>query len=360
MDGLQSRYFGCLTGLAAGDAMGRPVEGKTLPQILQSYGPEGLQGLDLMNGAPQVGIYSQFAAFTANALLLSLIQGNSGGLTRWLTLALTQWLQSQQGIPGKCWVSRVAALTRRCPPEPELTDPIARRQFGSAQSPTGRLCRAEPLAAAIPAGLYYREGRLSPGDIGKLGAQSMALTQGAPMALLSGAMVSYLVAGLVQAPEVPMHRQVQEAAAVTAAQFSHLAEANQFRRLVLEVAHTARHPQLPHREFMEKLNCRHAHTVLLGGIYAALASGGNLDDALVMAVNHSGRSAAVASVTGALLGAAGGSDASFYLESLEAAGWMGQLAVDLACAGPKQLFDDDWERKYFHGEPVEATGWAEA
>ena len=41
---------GCLLGLAVGDAMGYTVDNKTLDEIREDYGPNGLLGYDLVNG----------------------------------------------------------------------------------------------------------------------------------------------------------------------------------------------------------------------------------------------------------------------------------------------------------------------
>ena len=78
----------------------------------------------------------------------------------------------------------------------------------------------------------------------------------------------------------------------------------------------------------------------------------DFDSAMILAVNHSGRSAAVGAVTGALLGARMGYEAlpEFYLESLEPLHLLMELANDLVagCAMEigSSLFDDDWDRKY--------------
>ena len=77
---------------------------------------------------------------------------------------------------------------------------------------------------------------------------------------------------------------------------------------------------------------------------------------MIAAVNHSGCSAAVACLTGAILGARLGAQAlpEFYLECLEPALMLVELADDLVQGCPmvkgNKLFDGDWDRKYLHGE----------
>ena len=105
-------------------------------------------------------------------------------------------------------------------------------------------------------------------------------------------------------------------------------------------------------EAMEQLSCRSASEVLAGAVYACVTCGEDFDTAIITAVNHSGRSAAVGAITGALLGARLGFEAlpEFYLESLEPLHILLELANDLVVGCPMEigssLFDDDWDRKY--------------
>ena len=93
---------------------------------------------------------------------------------------------------------------------------------------------------------------------------------------------------------------------------------------------------------------------LAGAMLACLACGEDFDTAMILAVNHSGRSAAVGALTGAFLGARLGAEAlpDFYLESLEAAPILEQLAEDLAVGSMTSgLFNDDWDHRYTQGLP---------
>ena len=75
---------------------------------------------------------------------------------------------------------------------------------------------------------------------------------------------------------------------------------------------------------------------------------------MIAAVNHSGFSAATGALTGAFLGAKLGAEAlpEFYLESLEAAPWLDELARDLSRGKQTMLiFDAHWDEKYVQGMP---------
>lgn len=363
------RYRGCLVGMAAGDALGRPVEKKTYEEIRESYGLEGLRGYDMMNGKAEVTAYTQIAAFTCNALLLALTQGRTQGLTRYLTLGLTEWAYSQRYSrypqKPKTWLSHMDSLRGRFCFDHRLSDTIARGAFGSVGRPANQLASPATLTAAVAAGLYYDPARMPREDIGKLSAQSVALTQGDNLAVLSGAVLGYLIAGIIHEPQENLAQQVRSAASTMSAQFAAFPEAAKLEKLIAMVVQKATLPNMPPQKVMEKMDCREAHTVLLGGIFSALIAQGDFDTALITAVNHSGCSAGTASIAGAILGAYLGEKAlpDFYLDSLEAASPLKQIAKDLVQAGAGhklQIFDDDWDKKYIQGEPVEEHGWAEA
>lgn len=363
------RYRGCLVGMAAGDALGRPVEKKTYEEIRESYGLDGLRGYDMMNGKAEVTAYTQIAAFTCNGLLLALTQGRSQGLTRYLTLGLTEWATSQRyhryPQKPKTWLSHMDSLRGRFCFDHRLPDTIARGAFGSVGRPANQFSSPATLTAAIASGLYYDPARMPREDIGKLSAQSVALTQGDNLAMLSGAVLGYLIAFIASEPGKSLSQQVTDAAKAVSAQFAAFPEAAKLEKLVAMVVQKASAPNMPPQKVMEKMDCREAHTVLLGGIFSALIAQGDFDTALITAVNHSGCSAGTAAVAGAILGAYLGQKAlpAFYLDGLEAAAPLAQIAKDLVHSGSGhklQIFDDDWDKKYIQGEPVEEHGWAEA
>ena len=59
MDERLSVYQGCMLGLAVGDAMGAGVDDRSLQEICDDYGPDGLLGYDLVNGFAEVSSYTQ-------------------------------------------------------------------------------------------------------------------------------------------------------------------------------------------------------------------------------------------------------------------------------------------------------------
>ena len=359
-------YRGCLLGMAVGDAMGAPVDGKRYTEICEAYGPAGLRGYDTANGLAEITSYTQVALYACNGLLLSIAKGHMDvprGF-RAMVQALKEWARVQH-LPGAserrvCWLSRVPQLRRRRLKDPRTLDALTREVLGSVNKPANQGNGPGTLTAAISVGLYFHPDRMGFQEIGYMGAQAVALTHGDPLAFLSGAALAYVTAGLVHAPECPLEEQYLQAAQIVHTQFSGMfPQAARLSMMIKDAVRQAHQPELVRYGVMERLECENAAQVLCGAIYATLASNGNFDEAMIIAVNHSGKSAAVGALTGAILGLAQGEQTlpEFYLESLEGAAYIRELAGDLYTACPKgwrtRLFDDEWDRKYTQGLPGE-------
>ncbi len=353
-------YEGCLLGMAAGDALGCAVDDKTLEQILEDYGPNGLMGYDTPGDAAEVSTHTQLAALAANGLLAALTRGKTGEYPRFVALALREWLRSRYSNTAEegdlCWLNRIPALLRRNSTDARVTDSLHRERLGTVDAPVNRADTPSALMVPVAVGLFYQPGRIEPGQIGLLGAEASALICGAPEAFLSGAAVSYIIAGILHAPEVPLAEQFMQTATIIRSQFSkRFPQAAEVATAISLGVRLSRQPQLQPGDVLEDLVCQRASQCLTGAICACLAHPDSFDDALVAAVNHSGKSGAVAALTGAIMGAKLGAEAipAFYLETLESAPYLEELARDIAIGSPTSgLFDDSWEQKYSFGMPV--------
>lgn len=356
-----SAYQGCLLGLAAGDALGYTVDSKSLADIRAYYGQKGLMGYDLRGDFADVTSYTQVAAFVANGLLLALTRQQRSAYLRCAALALREWALCQnlrrEPEDTRCWISRVSSLRHRCCMDTRMPDALSRETLGTTAAPVNASNHPGSLTAAVAVGLFFDESRMEPQQIGQLGAGVVALTHGSPEAFLSGAALAYSVAGILQEPERPFKEQFLQAASAMRSQFQRqfpMAEAVAAR--MEKAVALAGASQLPTAEVMERLACGTASECLAGAIYASLVSADDFDAAMILAVNHSGHSAAVGALTGALLGARLGAEAlpGFYVDALEHPAVLRQLGTDLAQDRMAiRIFDDDWDQKYVQGRPVE-------
>lgn len=361
MENILQYHQGCLLGLAVGDAMGYPVDKKCWEEICENYGPNGLLGYDLQNDFAEITSYTQLAAFVCNGLLLNASRGQGDAHSRYMALALKEWAKSQQFRIGAerthCWVAQIAPLRRRSCMDTQILDTLARDKIGTPDAPLNVSNSPAGLTAAICVGLFYDMETMAVSRVGELGAEAVAMLQGAPSAFVSGAVAAYAVAGILHEPKLPLHRQFTQALAAVRAQFS-----SRFPEGVAEVAallekayDLAADPEITPLVAMTLLECTTAAQCLAGAVYACLIHMANFDEALIVAVNHSGRSCAVGALAGAFMGAKLGKDAlpGFYLESLEVGTVLEELGEDLSSRRQlKRIFDDDWDSKYVQGMPV--------
>lgn len=367
----QSKFRGCLLGLAAGDAMGYTVDTKTLDEICRDYGPAGLLGYDLVNGYADISSHTQLAAFVCNGLLAGLtrgqLQGHMAPFVRYISAAAKEWAHCQQTRkpPEKscCWVAQLPELRRRNCMDTRMVETLLRDKLGTPEEPENSFSSPGALCAAIPIGLFFEPERMDPHEVGRLGAEAVALTHGDPTAFLTGAAIAYMIAGIIQ-DDSPLEQQFLQAAEVVESQFGReYPQAVQLHALIRQAVSLAADPEISHTDAITRLSCRSCPEILAGAVYASLSCGDDFDSAMITAVNHSGRSSAVGSVTGAILGAKLGEAAlpEFYLECLEPAQVLRELADDLAQGCPMErastLFDDDWDHKYVQGQPMPKVSW---
>ena len=193
-------------------------------------------------------------------------------------------------------------------------------------------------------------------EILRLGAEAVALTHGGPTAFLSGAVLACIISKLIRNPQGNLKKIALEAVEAMKEQFGHqYSQAFDIATLIRHaITYSETHGVRP-VEIMERLGCDNAAQALAGAIYTCLICGEDFDRAMIVSVNHSGRSAAVGAIAGAILGLRMGEEAlpEFYIECLEPAAVLAELADDLYTGCPMErgnkLFDLDWDYKYLHG-----------
>ena len=349
---------GCFLGLAVGDAMGFAVDEKSWDEIREDYGPNGLLGYDLVNGCAEGSSYTQVAAYVANGLLLGITRGKPENYLRYITLSLKEWARAQH-FPrdperSYCWVAKMPLMRRKKYKDSRMLDALRAATPGTPEAPINRAATPGSLTAAAMVGLAYNPKYMQLQQVVRLGAHTVALTHGDPMAFLSGAVVAECIAGILQDPQKSLRQHFEDAIAVMQNLYGMIYPQAEILARQLRYAMEQSEAEDP-RQQMEKLGCDSAGQCLAGAMLACLACGEDFDTAMILAVNHSGRSAAVGALTGAFLGARLGAEAlpDFYLESLEAASILEQLAEDMALGSPTMgLFDDDWDHKYTQGLPI--------
>jgi len=350
---------GCLLGLAVGDAMGHPIDKKTWTEITENYGPNGLLGYDLMDGGADVTSYTQLAAYAANGMLLGACRGHYDRYLRYIALGLREWAKNQMlRTPEEhtfCWVAQVPELKKRLAMDIQLPDLLRREPLGTIGRPISYNNGPGILTVAVAVALLHDPAKQTPQQLRRLAMEAVALMSGDRMTQLAGAFIATALVSVFREPATPLSRHYSQATQGLLEQFGEdLSEAHDLTALLNQATALARDPELSPLAALSLLQCRTGAQCLAGSLYASLIHPANFDEGMIAAVNHSGFSAATGALTGAFLGAKLGVDAlpEFYLESLEAAPTLDELARDLVLGRQTMLiFDDHWDEKYVRSIP---------
>lgn len=362
MEKRKSSCRGCLLGLAVGDAMGHTVDEKTWEEIQEDYGPNGLLGYDLVNETAASSAYTQVASYVSNGLLLGVTRGKPELYLRYITLSLREWARAQHfpRDPEKswCWVAKIPQMRVRKCKDSRMLDALRMDPLGTMEKPLNRANSTGSLPGAVVVGLACNNRGMERALAPKLGAQTVALTHGNVETFLCGSILAECIASLLEDREQSLETCFEKAVAVMVSTYGDLYEqaAELAAGIRQVIAYSEAHSENG-RQIIANMGCVTAPECLRAAIYVCLTCPEDFDAAMILAVNHSGRSAAVASLAGAILGAKMGAEAlpEFYLECLEPAGVLEELAADLALCSPTVgLFDDDWDHKYVQGLPM---GW---
>ena len=216
-------YRGCLLGMAVGDAMGYTIDDDTWEQIQKSYGKNGLLGYDLQSEEyAQVTSYTHIAAYLCNGLLLSVARSRTD-LLPYCKIAMKEWVRSQQFYrdPDKthCWIAKLPYLRRGYCRDSRMLATHRKECYGTLDTPINDSTTPSSLTMAVAVAMFYNGKRMPAQQVGTLTAELMALTHGNPETILSGVVLAYALAGILQEPEVALEDQFRQAIGAMEGQF---------------------------------------------------------------------------------------------------------------------------------------------
>jgi ADP-ribosylglycohydrolase len=188
------RIVGCLLGGAVGDALGAPLEFKTLDQIRERYGAEGVTGYEEAYGRPgAITDDTQMTLFTAEGFLRAQNRYASTGYCKPRVVmhrAYLRWLHTQGsaeeelidqklGSPLDGWLVGVPELhARRAPGATCLRSLKGWREQGLGEPAPNRSKGCGGIMRVAPAGLFAT-------DPFRFGCEVAALTHGHPTGMLA-------------------------------------------------------------------------------------------------------------------------------------------------------------------------------
>lgn len=356
----RSRVRGCLLGGALGDALGAPVEFESLGEIRRQYGPAGL-----IEPAPdqrgRVGLITddtQMTLFTVEGLIRGEdVTAVQRAYLRWLD---TQQHSSPPPADGGVRTGRLREqrwlYSRRAPGNACLSG--LRHGKVTAPAPFGEPGPVNPdskgcgtVMRSAPFGFRARSAR----HAFELAAECAQVTHGHPTGYLAAgafaAIVHFLMNDLAAdgsaTDSAPLAQAVRRAMDLLSAYPSHEETTGALRAAVSLAAEG-----VPSPERVESLGGAWiAEEALAIAVYCALVNPepGDIRQALLLAVNHSGDSDSTGAVCGNLLGALHGETAlpGDWLVHLEGRDAITELADDFAArSADGHEATGDWLTKY--------------
>ncbi|WP_336085868.1 ADP-ribosylglycohydrolase family protein [Nocardia sp. SSK8] len=316
---------GCLLGGAVGDALGAPVENRSLRQIRGEYGATGLTDPAVL----RISEETQLTAFTVEALIRGSVRARADGVGG-ATLGLLQqgmlvWLRGQveevpeQPVPLFSTLSRHVELVeqrglansvytalRRAAERGAPTDPL-----GTRERPVNGSKGSGAVMRAAPCGFGYAADRSGAAlsAIFELGCDTAALTHGHPSGWLPAGTLAALVYQLTRGTDTPT--ALDRARAELASYPDHQETSAALEAASGLAARLARAGRTATPEDLETLGQGwigpEALAIAVFALLAAESIGGPAHQivrtGLLLSVNHSGDSDATGSLAGSLLGA---------------------------------------------------------
>lgn len=337
---LLSRYRGCLTGGAAGDALGYTVEFDTEADIDRVFGAGGITAFP-RNGAP-ASDDTQMTAFTANAVLISAVSGGRDGFAARvrgdLAAAYRDWYRTQiGGRPTEsafCRIMSEPLLFVRRAPGNTCMSAIAEGAKGTVENPVNRSKGCGGVMRAAPCGLILDSHDVPGEAIARLGADAAAVTHGHPLGWLSAAAFACMIDRLAHFGD-SIADALHSAAASTAAAFPpELYPDTRTLITLLDRAQTLAESTLSDRDAVHRLGEGWVGEEALAiAVCCALRYETDPAGGIIAAVNHRGDSDSTGAVAGNLLGARNGADAiPAAFRGADLCPLMESLAEDLASA----------------------------
>ena len=328
----ESRVRGCLLGGAVGDALGAPVEFCNVTEIVARHGEGGIR--DYVEAFGRIGAITddtQMTLFTAEGLIRAMVRYQARGICHppavvhhaYLRWAVTQGLTPNARIDSDGWLIGVRALwSRRVPGTTCLMALQDATAFGAPAVNDSKGCGA-PMRIA-PVGLAVDRTRVF-----EFAAEIAALTHGHPTAALASGFLATLIGDLHRGQ--PIDLAIDEAT----------------RRLVLEPEHAETLRAIerarslaaggrPDRATVESLGggwvAEEAVAIALYGVLATR----NFEEAVILAVNHSGDSDSTGAIAGNIAGTLYGAGAipDRWLAPVELRAEIETIARDLWAARP--------------------------
>jgi ADP-ribosylglycohydrolase len=321
-----SHFTGCLLGGAVGDALGAPVELQSLDEIRRRHGGLVRDFLPAYGRLGAITDDTQMTLFTAEGLLRHSANGSVGDPVPALYRAYLNWLSTQGETVGSVcegpneYFGRLlheSALHHLRAPGNTCLSALRSGLMGTIQRPINDSKGCGGVMRVAPIGLCAK-------DPFRLGSDAAAITHGHPTGYLAAGTFALIISRIIDGDTLSV--AIDRAAARLSREPRH-EKCLSAMRVAIDLASSA--PAAP--ETVERLGGGWvAEEALAIAVYCALAVP-TFEDAVALAVTHSGDSDSTGAMTGNILGAHLGVDAipPRWLQHLELAPVIEAVARDV-------------------------------
>jgi ADP-ribosylglycohydrolase len=299
----QEFFRGCLIGGAIGDALGWPIEFHDYNQIVQKYGPNGIQDLRISStGKAEITDDTQMTLFTAEGILRAETRGSRRGICHPPSVvfyAYQRWMLTQ-GYPRieeyewtyDGWLLGVKELHARRAPGNSCLSALSSRKHGTIEEPINNSKGCGGVMRVAPIGLFYRKDSAF-----EMAAEIAALTHGHPSGYLSAGALADMIASIIEG------ENIETAVEKTILKLKTQDQHEECTRILNKAVDLVK-SELPDIEAISQLGEGWVGEEALAiSVYCALKYQDDFKTAIVAAVNHSGDSDSTGAITGNILGA---------------------------------------------------------
>jgi ADP-ribosylglycohydrolase len=299
----QEFFRGCLIGGAIGDALGWPIEFNDYNQIVQKYGPNGIQDLRISSsGKAEITDDTQMTLFTAEGILRAETRGSRRGICHPPSVvfhAYQRWMLTQ-GYPRidayewtyDGWLLGVKELYARRAPGNSCLSALTSGKHGTIEEPINNSKGCGGVMRVAPIGLFYRKDSAF-----EMAAEMAALTHGHPSGYLSAGALADIIASIIDGEHI--ETAVEKAILKLKTRDQH----EECTRILIKAIDLVK-SELPDIEAISQLGEGWVGEEALAiSVYCALKYQDDFKTAIVAAVNHSGDSDSTGAITGNILGA---------------------------------------------------------
>jgi len=316
---------GSLLAGAIGDCLGAATEFKSLNEILRVFGPAGLTDI---HAPGRFTDDTQMTLFTAAGVITALLDDEHPSAAQWTAAfhaAYLEWLRTQEiRMPkdqlGGTWLLREKTLYRREAPGMTCLSALRSGEAGTMEDRINDSKGCGGVMRAAPVGLLLADSH-SREEIYEIGCLSAAVTHGHDGGIYPSGALAVMVVDLMNGATV----------AESVKNLSGLVPKDLYERLSEAVAFAVSQPLAP-IALCDELGQGWVGDEALAIAVACAVGGFDVEDALIIAINHDGDTDSTGAICGNLLGAKFGVSAipQRFLDKAPQAPLVAQLANDCA------------------------------